>query len=81
MRLVPPIYVKPFVKRHKNNAARAEAVCEAASCPGMRFAAALSAEQQGEAIQLFGIRNILTISGSQPRSQTRYAGGRRSTTS
>ena len=58
VRLVPPIYVKPFVKRHKNDAADAEAVCEAASRPGMRFVAVKSAEQQGEAM-LFRTRDLL----------------------
>ena len=48
VRLVPPTYVKPFVKRRKNDAADAEAVCEAASRPGMRFVAAESAERQAE---------------------------------
>ena len=57
VRLVPPIYVKPFVKRHKNDAVDAEAVCEAASRPGMRFVAAESAEQQGEAM-LFRTRDL-----------------------
>ena len=33
VRLVPPIYVKPFVKRQKNDAADAEAICEAAAAP------------------------------------------------
>ena len=33
VRLVPPIYVKPFVKRQKNDAADAEAICEAAQRP------------------------------------------------
>ena len=56
VRPVPPIYVKPFVKRHKNDAA--EAVCEAASRPGMRFVAVKSAEQQGEAM-LFRTRDLL----------------------
>ena len=39
VKLVPPIYVKPFVKRQKNDAADAEAICEAASRPTMRFVA------------------------------------------
>jgi transposase len=39
VRLVPPAYVKPFVKRQKNDAADAEAIAEAASRPTMRFAA------------------------------------------
>lgn len=37
VRLIRPIYVKPFVKRHKNDAADAEAISEAAVRPTMRF--------------------------------------------
>jgi hypothetical protein len=39
VRLIPPIYVKPFVKRQKNDAADAEAIAEAAMRPTMRFVA------------------------------------------
>lgn len=39
VRLIPPAYVKPFVKRQKNDAIDAEAICEAAQRPSMRFAA------------------------------------------
>ena len=39
VRLIPPIYVKPFVRRQKNDAADAEAIAEAASWPTMRFVA------------------------------------------
>jgi transposase len=39
VRLIPPISVKPFVKRQKNDAADAEAIAEAASRPTMRFVA------------------------------------------
>ena len=53
VRLVPPTYLKPFVKRHKNDAA----VCEAASRPGMRFVAAESAERQADAM-LFRTRDL-----------------------
>lgn len=45
VRLIPPIYVKPFVKRHKNDAADAEAITEAALRPGMSFIAPKSAQQ------------------------------------
>ena len=38
VRLIPPAYVKPFVKRRKNDTADAEAICEAAQRPTMRFA-------------------------------------------
>jgi len=47
VRLIPPAYVKPFVKRQKNDAADAEAICEAVSRPSMRFVPVKSAEQQG----------------------------------
>jgi transposase len=39
VRLIPAAYVKPFVKRQKNDAADAEAICEAAQRPTMRFVA------------------------------------------
>jgi transposase len=37
VRLIPPAYVKPFVKRQKNDAADAESICAAAPRPTMRF--------------------------------------------
>ena len=46
VRLMPPSYVKPYVKRQKNDAADAEAICEAVSRPSMRFVAVKSADQQ-----------------------------------
>ena len=52
VRLIPPIYVKPYVKREKNDTADAEAICEAASRPTMRFVAVKSEEQQARAMQL-----------------------------
>lgn len=45
-RLMPPSYVKPYVKRQKNDAADAEAICEAVTRPTMRFVEIKSAEQQ-----------------------------------
>jgi transposase len=39
VRLIPPSYVKPYLKRQKNDAADAEAICEAVSRPNMRFVA------------------------------------------
>ena len=45
-KLVPPIYVKPFVKRQKNDAADAEAISEAALRPTMRFVAVKTEEKQ-----------------------------------
>jgi transposase len=46
VRLMPPAYVKPYVKRHKNDATDAEAICEAVSRPNMRFVATKAPEQQ-----------------------------------
>ena len=46
VRLIPPQYVRPFVKTNKNDAADAEAICGAVTRPTMRFAAVKSAEQQ-----------------------------------
>jgi transposase len=46
VRLMPPAYVKPYVKRHKNDATDAEAICEAATRPNMRFVATKTPEQQ-----------------------------------
>ena len=50
VRLVPAAYVKPFVKRQKNDKADAEAIAEAALRPTMRFVAVKSAETQGRAV-------------------------------
>jgi len=47
VRLMPPAYVKPYVKRQKNDATDAEAICEAVSRPNMRFVATKTTEQQG----------------------------------
>jgi transposase len=46
VRLMPPAYVKPDVKRHKNDATDAEAICEAVTRPNMRFVATKTPEQQ-----------------------------------
>jgi transposase len=46
VRLIPPQYVKPYVKRNKTDAADAEAICEAAGRPNMRFVPIKTREQQ-----------------------------------
>lgn len=56
--LLPPQYVKPYVKRNKNDAADAEAICEAMSRPTMRFVPVKTAEQQA-ALMLEGTRDSL----------------------
>jgi transposase len=46
VRLMPPAYVKPYVKRQKNDTADAEAICETVTRPTMRFVATKTPEQQ-----------------------------------
>ena len=58
VRLIPPAYVKPFVKRQNNDAADAEAICEAAQRPSMRFVAVKSEESQASAMVFRG-RDLL----------------------
>jgi transposase len=62
--LLPPQYVKPYVKRNKNDAADAEAICEAMSRPTMRFVPVKTAEQQA-ALMLAGMRDQLGRRGTQ----------------
>jgi len=64
VRLIPPQYVKPFVKRSKNDDADAEAINEAASRPSMRYVPVKSAEQQAEAMAL-GLRDLAVRQRSQ----------------
>ena len=58
VKLLPPQYVKPYVKRGKNDAADAEAICEAMSRPRMRFVAVKSVQRQA-AQMLLGTREQL----------------------
>jgi transposase len=64
VRLIPPAYVKPFVKRQKNDASDAEAICEAAQRPNMRFVAVKSEEQQAAAL-VFRTRDLLVRQRTQ----------------
>ena len=58
IRLIAPHYVKPFLKRQKNDAADAEAIVEAALRPTMRSVEPKSADQQAQAVA-FGVREQL----------------------
>src|SRR5881628_1387258 len=58
VRLMPPAYVKPYVKRQKNDAADAEAICEAVTRPNMRFVATKTTEQQS-VLMLHRVRLML----------------------
>jgi len=50
--LIPPQYIKPYVKRGKNDRNDAEAICEAAGRPGMHFVPVKSADQQAQGMVL-----------------------------
>jgi len=64
VKLIPPAYVKPFVKRSKSDAIDAEAICEAAQRPSMRYAA-IKTEQQQAAGMVFRTRDLLVRQRTQ----------------
>jgi transposase len=64
VRLIPPPYVKPFVKRQKNDASDAEAICEAAQRPTMRFVAVKSEASQAS-VTIFRTRDLLVRQRTQ----------------
>jgi transposase len=64
VRLIPPAYVKPFVKRQKNDVVDAEAICEAAQRPGMRFVAVKAEEQQASGM-VFRTRDLMVRQRTQ----------------
>jgi transposase len=64
VRLMPPAYVKPYVKRQKNDATDAEAICEAVTRANMRFVATKTPEQQSG---LMLHRTAISSSGSRPQ--------------
>ena len=64
VRLIAPAYAKPFVKRQKNDAADAEAICEAAQGPTMRFVAVKSEAKQASSVILRS-RDVLVVQRTQ----------------
>ena len=64
VRLMPPAYVKPYVKRGKSDAADAEAICEAVTRPTMRFVPVKSVEQQA-ALALHRTRDLFVRQRTQ----------------
>ena len=64
VRLMPPAYVKPYVKRGKTDAADAEAICEAVARPTMRFVAVKSRDQQA-LLSMHRARNLLVKQRTQ----------------
>ena len=70
VRLMPAQYVKPYVKRGKNDAADAEAICEAVTRPTMRFVAVKTPEQQS-VMMLHRVRLMLNRQRTQLSNATR----------
>jgi len=64
VRLIPPVYVKPFVRRQKNDANDAEAIAEAAARPTMRFVALKTEDQQARSM-IFRTRDLLVRQRTQ----------------
>lgn len=64
VRLIPPMYVKPYVKRGKSDAIDAEAICEALTRPTMRFVAIKTVEQQS-LLSLHRARDLLVRQRTQ----------------
>jgi len=64
VRLMPPAYVKPYVKRGKTDASDAEAICEAVTRPTMRYVAIKSCEQQA-ALTVHRTRDLLVKQRTQ----------------
>jgi len=64
VKLMPPAYVKPYVKRGKTDAGDAQAICEAVTRPSMRFVAVKSPDQQA-ALSLHRTRDVLVRQRTQ----------------
>ena len=75
--LIPPQYIKPYVKRGKNDAIDAEAICEAMSRPGMHFVPVKSRDEQA-ALMLLKVRDLLMKQRTMLTNAIRPCGGVRS---
>lgn len=74
VRLMPASYVKPYVKRQKNDATDAEAICEAVTRPTMRFVPVKSEEQQS-VLMLRRVRELLPAADNAGKRLARPLGG------
>jgi transposase len=70
VRLIPPAYVKGYVRRNKNDAADAAAICEAVSRPSMRFVA-IKSEQQQAGTGIHRVRDLLMKQHTMLRNHLR----------
>jgi transposase len=69
VKLISPQFVKPYVKSNKNDAADAEAICEAVSRPNMRFVAVKTVEQS-TIEQVSGLRGKISRDGKKGRTSS-----------
>ena len=65
VRLMPPAYVKPYVKRGKTDANDAEAICEAVTRPTMRFVAIKSEQQQAASTESLRASRLSSLADRQ----------------
>ena len=75
VRLMPAVYVKPYVKRGKTDAVDAEAICEAVTRPTMRFVAVKSKEQQA-LLSMHRVRELIVRQKTQVSERDPWASPR-----
>lgn len=73
VKLIPPQYVKAYVKRGKNDAADAEALCEAVTRPSMRFVPVKSKEQQAACMLMTVRERLVTVKSQLSNAFRSYA--------
>ena len=73
VKLIPPQYVKPYVKRGKNDAADAEALCEAVTRPSMRFVPVKSRERQASCMLMTVRERLVSVKSQLSNAFRSYA--------
>ncbi len=73
VRLIPPQYVKPYVKRGKNDATDAEALCEAVTRPSMRFVPIKSRERQAACMLMTARERLVSVKSQLSNAFRSYA--------
>ena len=73
VKLIPPQYVKAYVKRGKNDAADAEALCEAVTRPSMRFVPIKSKERQAACMQMTVRERLVSVKSQLSNAFRSYA--------
>jgi transposase len=73
VKLIPPQYVKPYVKRGKNDATEAEALCEAVTRPSMRFVPIKSCERQAACMLITVRERLVTVKSQLSNAFRSYA--------